>query len=359
MKPLRIAQLVLPWISLPPAKYAGTERIVYNLTEGLVKKGHDVTLFSVGESKTSAKLEYIFEKSLTLQTDVLKTLKSSFNPLMHVAHCFEMQDSFDIIHSHAQFLGLPFAAVSKTPCIHTFHQELTFQNQDEKDLVHRYRKLPFTSISDAQRVPNLNFISTVYNGVDTDLYTSLSTPPQRTFLFWAGRVVEKKGPKLAIHVSKKLGYPLIMAGKITDREYFETQIKPEIDGKLIRFEGELSDSQMVTYLQNARATLFPVTWNEPFGLIPVESMACGTPVVSFAIGGVKETVPDGVGGFLADPIIGFADLLVKTKTLLEMDDESYRKMCNLARLHVEDNFGLTKMVDGYESVYYKQLGISE
>lgn len=357
MKPLRIAQLILPWLPLPPPGYAGTERIVYNLTEGLVKKGHDVTLFSVGESKTSAKLEYLFEKSFALQSDVLKTLKSSFYPLMHVAHCFEMQDSFDIIHSHAQFLGLPFAAISKTPCIHTFHQVLEFQNQDEKDLVYRYRKLPFTSISNAQRVQNLNFISTVYNGVDTNLYTPLSTPPQRTFLFWAGRVVEKKGPKLAIQVAKKLGFPLIMAGKITDHDYFETQIKPEIDGKFIRFEGELSENQMITFLQNARATLFPITWNEPFGLIPVESMACATPVISFANGGVKETVPDGVGGFLADPIVGLEDLIVKTKAILELDDESYLKMCNLARLHAESNFGLTKMIDGYESLYYKHLGI--
>src|SRR3989344_4728098 len=122
MKPLRIAQLVLPWISLPPKGYAGTERVVYHLTEGLVKRGHRVTLFASGDSKTSAKLEAVIPKAMGLQIDVKEAQAQSFYPLLHVAHCFEMAGEFDIIHSHAQFLGLPLAAASKTPSIHTFHR---------------------------------------------------------------------------------------------------------------------------------------------------------------------------------------------------------------------------------------------
>ena len=144
-KKLRIAELILPWIALPPKRYGGTERIVHFLTEELVKRGHDVTLFSTGDSETSAKLEFIFKKALGLQSNVIKTLGSSFYPLMHVANCFEMQDKFDIIHSHAQFLGLPFAAIVKTPSIHTFHISFDSANEELKDLLARYKYLNFST----------------------------------------------------------------------------------------------------------------------------------------------------------------------------------------------------------------------
>src|SRR3972149_1720673 len=135
MKPLRIAQLVLPWIPLPPPGYAGTERVVYSLTEGLVKRGHQVTLVASGDSHTSAKLEAVLPEALGLQADVKAAQAGSFYPLMHVAHCFELASQFDIIHSHAQFLGLPFAAAVKTPSVHTFHRVYAFAAADEQDLV--------------------------------------------------------------------------------------------------------------------------------------------------------------------------------------------------------------------------------
>ena len=258
-KKLKIAQLVLPWIPLPPSGYAGTERIVHYLTEGLVRKGHDVTLFSVGESKTSAKLEFIFERAMGLQEDVMKTLKSSFYPLLHVANCFEKQDKFDIIHSHAQFLALPFAAVAKTASLHTFHRVFDFKSQDETDLVKKYAKLNFSSISNSQRIPGINFVETIYNGVDTSFYKPIENP-KRNYLFWAGRIIDKKGPEEAIAVANKLSIPLIMAGKITEMEYFEKKIKPFIDGKLISHFSDISAEKMIKIFQNALLTLVPIKW---------------------------------------------------------------------------------------------------
>lgn len=352
MKKLRIAILVLPWIPIPPLGYAGTERIVYHLTEGLVKKGHDVTLFSVGESKTSAKLEFIFEKAMGLQEDVMKRLKSSFYPLMHVASCFEKQDNFDIIHSHAQFLALPFGAVAKTPSLHTFHRVFNFQAQDETDLVAKYAKLNFSSISDSQRIPGINFLATVYNGVDTTMYKPIDKP-KRNYLFWAGRIIDKKGPEEAIEIAKKLQIPLIMAGKITEKEYFEKKIKPYIDGKLITHFNDISPQKMVELFQNAILTLVPIKWNEPFGLIPVESMACATPIVSYANGGVKETVVDGKTGHLVAESSGIEELISKTNQVISLNQTDYKNMCDNARNHVVENFSIEKMVDGYEQVYYK------
>lgn len=351
---LRIAQLVLPWISIPPPGYAGTERIVYHLTEGLVKKGHDVTLFSVGESKTSAKLEFIFKKAMGLQENVMQALKSSFYPLLHVANCFEKQDNFDIIHSHAQFLALPFAAVAKTPSLHTFHRIFKFQAQDETDLVLNYAKLNFSSISNSQRIPGINFVANVYNGVDTSLYKP-SDNPKRNYFFWAGRIIDKKGPEEAIEVAKKLQMPLIMAGKITEKEYFEKNIKPYIDGKLIKLLEHLPQNKMIELFQNAKLTIVSVKWNEPFGLIPVESMACATPVVAYSNGGVKETVVDAKTGFSVEQSSGVEELIRKTKQIISLSKDDYKNMCTNSRNHVLENFSIEKMVDGYEKVYYKIL----
>ena len=351
---MKIAQLVLPWIPIPPPGYAGTERVVAALTEGLVKRGHDVTLFSVGESKTSAKLEAILPKALGLQADVMGSLKTSFYPLMHVAHCFSFAERFDIIHSHAQFLGLPFAALVKTPTIHTFHREFAFKTADETELVSRYGRLNFTSISNAQRIPGINFVATVYNGVDTNIYIP-TEKPSGDYLFWAGRVIDKKGPLEAVMVAKAVGLPLVMAGEVTEPAYFEKTIKPHIDGRMIRFLGDETPGGLVKLYQNARATIVPTKWNEPFGLVPVESMACGTPVVSYANGWVVETIVDGVTGFLVPETSGVAGLIEKAKEIIALDSDSYHAMSAKARQHVGENFSIEKMVEGYEEVYKKIL----
>ena len=356
MKSLRIAQLVLPWIPLPPPGYAGTERVVYHLTEGLVKRGHQVTLFASGDSKTSAKLEAIIPKALGLQLDVKEAQTQSFYPLLHVGHCFEMADQFDIIHSHSQFLGLPFGAASKTPSIHTFHRIFEFSNPDERELVmHFGPKLNFTSISNAQRIDGINYVATVYNGVDTTAYTP-AEHPTRDYLFWAGRVIDKKGPLEAIKVAKHLKMNLVMAGEVTEMDYFEKHIRPHIDGVHIQLAQHENREHIVALYQNAKASVVPTKWNEPFGLVPVESMACGTPVVSYDRGGVGETIAEGTG-FLVKEEEGVEGLVRRVKQIIDLSPDQYHDMSQKARKHVEEHFSVDSMVNGYEAVYAKILGI--
>lgn len=355
MRPLRIAQLVLPWIPLPPPGYAGTERVVYHLTEGLVKRGHQVTLFASGDSHTSAKLESVVPKALGLQLDVKGAQTSSFYPLLHVAHCFEMADQFDIIHSHSQFLGLPFGAASKTPSVHTFHRIFEFTNTDEKELVmHFGQKLNFTSISNAQRIDGVHFVGTVYNGVDTDAYKPLDTQPTRDYIFWAGRVIDKKGPEEAIKVARHLNMKLVMAGEVTEVDYFEKHIRPHIDGVQVQLAQHENREHLINLYQNAKFTIVPTKWTEPFGLVPVESMACGTPAISYDRGGVSETIADGTG-FLVKEEEGVDGLVHRAKQILDMSPDQYGDMCQKARKHVEEHFSVGSMVDGYEKVYQEIL----
>lgn len=355
MKSLRIAQIVLPWIPLPPPGYAGTERVVYHLTEGLVKRGHQVTLFASGDSHTSAKLESVIPKAMGLQENVKTTLGGSFYPLLHVAHAFEMADQFDIIHSHTQFLGLPFGAATKTPSIHTFHRIFEFSSADEKDLVmHFGRKLNFTSISNAQRVDGVNFVATVYNGVDTTAYKPLDTQPTRDYIFWAGRVIDKKGPEEAIKVAHHLKMNLVMAGEVTEMDYFEKKIRPHIDGVHIQLAQHENREHLINLYQNAKVTIVPTKWNEPFGLVPVESMACGTPAVSYDRGGVSETIAEGTG-FLVKEEEGVDGLIHRVKQIMDMSPDQYGDMCVRARRHVEEHFSVDAMVTGYEGVYEKIL----
>lgn len=351
MKPLRIAQLVLPWISLPPMGYAGTERIVYHLTEELVRRGHQVTLFASGDSHTSATLESVIPKALGLQGKVIETMQTSFYPLMHVAKAYEMADQFDIIHSHAQFLSLPFSAACKTPVVHTFHRQFEFDTQEERDIVAAYgSKLLFTSISNAQRVDGVRFIDTVYNGVDTNAYVPSPTHPTRDYLFWAGRLTDKKGPEEAIKVAKHVKMNLVMAGEVTDMEYFEKKIRPHIDGVHVQLAQHENRDHIINLYQNAKVTIVPTKWNEPFGLVPVESMSCGTPAVSYDRGGVSETIAEGTG-FLVNEAEGVDGLVRRVKQILDMSPDQYGDMSGSARTHVVDHFSIGAMTDGYERVY--------
>lgn len=367
-KKLRIAELILPWIALPPKRYGGTERIAHFLTEELVKRGHEVTLFSTGDSKTSAKLEFIFKKALGLQPDVIKTLGSSFYPLMHVANCFEMQDKFDIIHSHAQFLGLPFAPIARTPSLHTFHISFDSANEELKTLLARYKYLNFSSLSNAQRIPELNFVKTVYNGIDMENFKPLEGA-KRDYMFWTGRLTDKKGAGEAIQAAKTLEIPLILAGKVTDEGFYKEFAEKEIDGKLIRFVGELTENEMIGYYQNAKLLLAPIKWNEPFGLMLVEAMACGTPVIAFSNGAIPEVIKDNITGFIVEQNAGQGNFTIKiegvdglceaVKRIYAMSDGEYQLMANNCREHVKNNFTIDKMVENYEELYYQIIAKNE
>jgi len=414
MKKLKIAQLVLPWIALPPKGYGGTERIVSWLTEGLVRRGHEVTLFASGDSQTSAKLSSIVPKALTLQTDVHSTISANLYPLCHVANCFQRAKEFDIIHSHAQYLALPFSAICQTPTVHTFHRKFKGL-EDEEFMVKFFKNENFISISDNQREFGLNFVATVYNGIPVEDFEFKGAVGD--YLFWAGRAIDKKGPLEAIKVAKATGIPLKMAGIATESDFYYQKIKPQIDGQLISWVGEQDHLGMVNLYQNALATLFPVKWREPFGLIPIESMACGTPVVVYANGAVAEVVRDGATGFVVDAEValgsivksaevahenslvrgpltssliansenfvgsprssgqkfvssprlsenwqvkkrGVEGLVEGVKEIKKLRNGEMKKLRKRCRRYVEKNFSVEKMVEGYEKAYEKVLDSS-
>ena len=205
--------------------------------------------------------------------------------------------------------------------MHTFHRVFEFASDDERQLVaHFGNKLNFTSISNSQRIDGVNFIDTVYNGVDTSVYTPIGTHTKREYLFWAGRMIEKKGPEDAIHVAKKLHMKLIMAGEITEAAYFEQTIKPHIDGEQIKLVEHSNRDDLISMYQGAKVTLVPTKWNEPFGLVPVESMACGTPAVSYDQGGVSETIADGTG-FLVKDAEGIEGLVHRVKQIIDLSPD--------------------------------------
>jgi len=346
MKKLKIAQLVLPWLSLPPKGYAGTERIVFWLSKELAKMGHQVTLFSVGDSTPpkGVKLEYIFEKPLGLQKNVANTIKTSPLPFLHVANCFGKAKQFDIIHSHSQFLGLTLAELVKTPTLHTFHRTLKEGLQkEEHSLLLKHKNLNFASISNSQRALKLNFIDTVYNGIPIEQFPYAKEKGE--FLLFVGRLVDKKGPLEAILTAKALNMSLIIIGNITDTEFFDKKIKPHIDQKQIRYLGELPQEKIANYYKKTLCLLCPVKWNEPFGLTAVEGMACGTPVIAFNNGGLKETVKNKETGFLVPQKQGVAGL----KKAVQKIDTIKRSAC---RDRVVKYFSVQTMAKNYEKVYH-------
>lgn len=329
-------------MALPPKGYAGTERIVATLTEHLVAAGHEVTLFAASDSTTTAKLESI-TKSLGLQPHVENTIAESFVPLRHVANCFRQAEKFDIIHSHAQYLGLPFAACVRTPTLHTFHIALSDATPEQHDMLLQFQKERFVSISNAQRIEPLNFAATVYNGVDTSIYIPAKNT-KKEFLLWIGRGTEKKGAHLALQTALKLNHPIVLAIKVTDREYYDQHIRPHERNPLVTILHDLSAIEIVQLYQNAKTTLFPILWNEPFGLVPAESMACATPVIAFRRGAIPEVVLDGKTGFVVEPESGVDGLAQAVEKIEQIRPEDCRR-------HVEDHFSTERMVADYEALY--------
>ena len=357
---MKIAQLAPPWLPVPPTGYGGTELIVHSLTEELVKRGHDVTLFASGDSKTSAKLSSVFEKALG-NSGAIKG--DALHPLLHYIECFEKAEQFDIIHNHAQYYAMFLADLVKTPFVHTIHGSYSKESTPEEKIhtLKRFRDHNFISISNNQRndLPELNYVATVYNGIDLSEFPFIKE--QGKYLLWFGRITAKKGPVDAIEAANSLGLPLKLVGAIDpiEQEYFDSVVKPLIDGKLITYEGEISVFDKAKVYEGAICTLYPIHWEEPFGLVMAESMASGTPVVAYNRGSVSELVEDGITGFIIreNPAssdgyriseVGVAGLVAAVKRIGEISREACRK-------RIEENFTVEKMVDGYEAVYKKLL----
>jgi glycosyltransferase involved in cell wall biosynthesis len=342
---MRIAQVAPLYEPVPPRRYGGTERIVSYVTEELVRRGHDVTLFASGDSQTAARLMAITERAVRLDANTRAALAADFS--RELGRVFRNADQFDVIHCHVDYLAYPFCDLVRTPTLHTLHGRL-----DLPYLGPVFRDFPnvaLVSISNAQRAPlaslGLNWTGTVYHGMPLEQYTFVEQPGD--YVAFLGRVSPEKQPQVAIEVAKRAGVPLRMAAKIdaSDREFFEDAVRPLLDDPLIDFVGELDDSEKVAFISGARALLFPIDWPEPFGLVMIEAMACGTPVVARPCGSVPEVVEDGRTGFLGDTV---DDLVEAVKRI----DTIKRAEC---RRHVEQRFSVARMVDDYEALYRRAV----
>jgi len=372
MSLMRIAQIAPPWVSVPPTGYGGVERIISELTEELVRRGHEVTLFASGDSRTAAHLSSYYPKAIG--NDGNKKGSTSA-PLLQAFPAFLQASSFDIIHSHDRetlFLG----SLIRTPFINTIHGTLMPEElEEEKRAVYRTcSRVPFVSISNFQRngFPELHYISTVYNGIDIKDFEFSYV--KGTYLAWLGRITPKKGIVEAIRIARKAGVSLKIAAVIDpiDQEFFDRFVKPEIDNSTVQFMGELSGVQRSEFLKNAIALLFPIRWHEPFGLVMTEAMACGTPVLATNFGSVPEVIQNGTTGYIVEgspwdvkqPLSewkedekGIANLAQSLQSVLALNDSAYQAMRKAARDRVERLFTVGHMVDGYEKAY--ELVISQ
>lgn len=341
---MRIAQIAPLWIPVPPPTYGGTELIISWLCDELVKRGHEVTLFASGDSKTKAKLVPVWPCSLWKAN--LRTPHAVFS-LMY-QKLLEMENEFDIIHDHCEFYTCTYSKFLKVPIITTLHHPLT------EETITLYKKFPninFVTISKTQRKegPGINIVKTIYNGLPLDKYPFNEKP--KDYLLWLSRIGPDKGVAEAIDIAKLAGERLIISGNILPQygDYFEFRIKPLIDGKKIQFVGTSDFPKKIELFKNAKALLFPVKRPEPFGLVVIEAMACGTPVIAFNRASMPELIQDGKTGFLVNSIEEACQAIKKV-------DKIKREDC---REWVKKNFSLRRMVNRYEKLYKKILKKNE
>ena len=345
---MRIAQIAPLYETVPPAGYGGTERVVAALCNGLVDLGHDVTLFAAAPSSTRARCVEVVSAPLRRRMSCHEMVEVA--PHIHLrmlADVYDRADEFDVIHSHVDIWTLPFAHRSATPTVLTMHGRL--------DLDHVRRTLalypfaPLVSVSDHQREAvsdlDLNWVATVHNGLDLSRYSAASREAEG-YLAFVGRIHPEKGPDLAVEVARQSGLPLRVAAKIDplDVDYFRDEIEPLFRDSAVDFLGELDECDKPDFYASALCTLFPSDWPEPFGLVMIESMAAGTPVVALRRGSVPEILIDGHTGFICDDVSQMIDALAHA-------DEIDRDCC---RRHAA-NFSAAKMSIEYERVYEKVL----
>lgn len=283
---LRIAQIAPLYESVPPRLYGGTERVVSYITEELVQRGHEVTLFAAGNSDTRANLVPGCEQALRLEG---KPELGSSLQLAMLAEVFETaRDNFDIVHSHIDYWSFPFASLTRVPTVTTMHGRLDIPNLHQ--VYRRFPQASLVSISDSQRAPlaDMNWAATIHHGMPRDLLSFSERSGK--YLAFIGRISPEKGIDTAIEVALRSGVPLKIAAKVdaVDREYFAEVIKPRIKPPMIEYVGEIDDAQKSDFLGGALALLFAIDWPEPFGLAMIEALACGTPVIARPCGAVPD-----------------------------------------------------------------------
>jgi glycosyltransferase involved in cell wall biosynthesis len=338
---MKIAQVAPLYESVPPALYGGTERIVSYLTEELVRQGHDVTLFASADSATQAKLVPCSERALRLDSRVT-------DPLAH--HCLQLEEvfsranEFDIVHFHIDYFHFPLFRRHAVPHVTTLHGRLDLF--DLQGLYKNFCDVPLVSISNAQRqfLPWVNWIGTIHHGLPVDLYQAGTAPGD--YLLFLGRVAAEKRLDRAVEIAKRVGMPLKCAAKIEEKERqnFET-LRCSAEG-FLDWIGEVDDRQKQKLIAGAHALLFPIDWPEPFGVVLIEAMACGTPVIAYRCGSVPELVEEGVTGFIVDNVDAAVEAVAKAGAL-------DRALC---RQRFEERFTAARMARQYVSLYQRLIG---
>jgi len=334
---MRIAQIAPLTESVPPRLYGGTERVVSYLTEALVEMGHDVTLFASGDSKTAAKLESVWPTALRFD----HSLRDSIAPHMtHMERVCREAGGFDILHSHLDYWMFSLLARTATPAVTTLHGRLDLP---EIAAMYDMTQAAVVSISDAQRkpLPNANFVRTVHHGLPVNLLTPQPVRPQ--YLAFLGRIAPEKRPDRAIEIARRAGIPLKIAAKVdrVDQEYFDTVIRPMLDGPGVEMIGEIGDAEKPDFLSGAMALLLPIDWPEPFGLVMIEAMACGTPTIAYPAGSVPEIIEHGVTGFI---VKDEAAAVAAVGRLGDLDRAEIRRQ-------FEARFTATRMAEDYLQLY--------
>jgi glycosyltransferase involved in cell wall biosynthesis len=340
---VRIAVLSPVWFPVPPTRYGGIEWIVALLADGLAERGHDVTLFASGDSETKAKLVSVFPQAPS------EFIGNTMYELHHALGCFEQAEEFDIVNDHSGPMAAALGAGIATPLLHTVHGPLNRRSGELYEQIDRVApRVGLISLSMNQRspLPHLNWIANCPNALDLSLYPV--HPHRGDYLLFLGRMSPDKGAHRAVEVAQQLGLPLKLAGKmqeLREEEYFEATVRPHL-GDGIEFLGEVSHEEKVELLQNARATLFPIEWAEPFGLVMIESMACGTPVIATRHGAVPEVIEDGRTGIIVDDYTEMPGVLERADAIDPLE----------CRRYVEERFSKERMVADYEAAYLKALG---
>jgi len=339
---MRIAQIAPLHEAVPPKLYGGTERVVSFLTEELVALGHDVTLFASGDSVTSAKLEPIWPRALRLDP----AIRDPIAPHMLLMEAVRRQaEDFDVLHFHMDYWSFSLFGRQRTPFVTTLHGRLDLP--ELQPVFNTFPNVPVVSISDSQRrpLPQANYVPTEHHRLPPNLLTP--QPGKQDYLAFLGRIAPEKGPDKAIRIARAAGIPLKIAAKVdrVDQVYFDSVIRPMLADGGVEMIGEIGDAQKPEFLSGAVGLLLPIDWPEPFGLVMIEAMACGTPVIAIRRGSMPELIDDGVSGFLVDDVAG---AIAAVGRLGEID----RAACRAA---VAERFTVERMADRYIDLYRRIL----
>ena len=348
---LRVALVPPLWARVAPATQGGVEYVVYLLAEELVRRGHEVTVFTSMDSPTTARVEAVCEWNMLEAMEKGYASEYEYYETCNIAEALQRRGSFDIIHFHVGAYAIPLAELSRTPVLHTLHNPIT---PDAIWLLERYANTTVTAVSRQQigEVPaaRRRGIHVIYNGCNFEAYEFASSPGK--YLAFLGRMGPEKSPLDAIRIANEAGLPIILAGQPLNEEeraYFAEKIEPRIDGKDVIYIGQVDYKRKIDLLKRACAFLFPIQWDEPFGLVMIEAMACGTPVIALQKGSVEEVVDFGKTGFYAGSVQALSSFV---PLALSLDR-------TVVRNHAMQRFGHVRMVDEHLKVYQAVLNTSE